>query len=59
MCYFQRNLDENGIKVYRSYVGDYFTSLEMAGITLTIMKVDEELKECIDMPCESWGMTQL
>lgn len=52
-------LDAKGIKVYRSYVGNYFTSLEMKGITLTVMKLDDELKECIDMPCESWGMTQL
>jgi dihydroxyacetone kinase-like protein len=52
-------LAEKGIRVYRPYVGDYFTSLEMGGITLTVMKVDDELKECIDLPCESMGMTQL
>ena len=52
-------LDEKGINIYKSYVGDYFTSLEMAGVTLTLMKLDDELKECIDFPCESWGLTQL
>ncbi|MBI9019320.1 MAG: dihydroxyacetone kinase subunit DhaK [Phycisphaerae bacterium] len=52
-------LNEKGINVYRSYVGDYFTSLEMGGVTLTLMKLDSELKECIDMPCESMGLTQL
>jgi len=52
-------LKEKGINVYRSYVGDYFTSLEMGGITLTVMKLDDELKECIDYPCESDGLTQL
>ncbi len=51
-------LDAAGIKVYRPYVGDYFTSLEMAGVTLTIMKMDDELKSCIDYPAESWGLTQ-
>lgn len=51
-------LDEAGINVYRPYVGDYFTSLEMAGVTLTIMKMDEELKSCIDYAAESWGLTQ-
>ncbi|MCG8339042.1 MAG: dihydroxyacetone kinase subunit DhaK [Proteobacteria bacterium] len=51
-------LDEAGINVYRPYVGDYFTSLEMAGVTLTIMKMDEDLKTCIDYPAESWGLTQ-
>ena len=51
-------LKENGISVHKSYVGNYFTSLEMMGITLTIMKLDEELKELIDMPAESVGLTQ-
>ena len=47
-----------GISVHRSYVGNYFTSLEMMGATLTVMKLDEELKELIDLPCESMGLTQ-
>ena len=48
-----------GIRVYRSYVGNYFTSLEMNGVTLTMMKLDEELKECLDMDCECVGLTQV
>ena len=51
-------LTEKGIKVYRSYVGNYFTSLEMMGVTLTVMKLDDELKECIDMPENSVGLKQ-
>jgi len=39
-------------------VGNYFTSLEMAGITLTILKLDEELKACIDSECDSMGLRQ-
>ncbi|MGX8851780.1 dihydroxyacetone kinase subunit DhaK [Amedibacillus sp. YH-ame10] len=50
---------EKGIDVYRSYVGNYFTSLEMNGVTLTVMKLDEELKECLDMECECVGLTQM
>ena len=41
-------LAEKGIKVYKAYVGNYFTSLEMMGVTLTVMKLDDELKECIE-----------
>lgn len=52
-------LTEKGIKTYRSYVGNYFTSLEMMGATLTIMKLDEELKELIDMPVNTMGMKQI
>ena len=51
-------LNEKGIKVYRSYVGNYCTSLEMMGVTLTVMKLDDELKECIDMPVNSAGLKQ-
>ena len=51
-------LAEKGISVYRSYVGNYFTSLEMMGVTLTVMKLDEEIKQLLDMECESMGLTQ-
>jgi dihydroxyacetone kinase-like protein len=47
-----------GIKVHRGYAGNYFTSLEMMGATLTVMKLDEELKQLIDAPCYSMGMKQ-
>lgn len=54
----QRILKEKGIKIHVSYIGNYFTSLEMAGATLTLMKLDEELKACIDYECDSVGLRQ-
>ncbi len=51
-------LEEHGICVYRSYVGNYFTSLEMMGVTLTVMKLDEELKACVDYPADCVGLKQ-
>lgn len=51
-------LKEKGIVTHRAYVGNYFTSLEMSGATLTIMKLDDELKELIDMPAYSMGLKQ-
>jgi dihydroxyacetone kinase-like protein len=54
----KRILKENGIKIHVTYIGNYFTSLEMAGATLTLMKLDSELKECIDFECDSVGMRQ-
>jgi len=51
-------LREQGISIYRSYVGNYFTSLDMMGVTLTLMRLDGELKELLDMECESMGLTQ-
>lgn len=43
------------VHVHRSFVGNYFTSLDMAGATLSIMKLDEELKELIDYPAYTVG----
>jgi len=54
----ERELQKSGIKIYRPYVGNYFTSLEMSGVTLTLMKLDDDLKTCIDLDCESMGITQ-
>jgi dihydroxyacetone kinase-like protein len=51
-------LADRHIRIYRSYVGNYFTSLEMMGATLTMMKLDDELKELLDAECESMGLTQ-
>ena len=49
---------EKGIKIYQSYVGNYFTSLEMMGATLTVMKLDDELKDLIDLDCNTMGLKQ-
>ncbi|NQU76973.1 MAG: dihydroxyacetone kinase subunit DhaK, partial [Planctomycetes bacterium] len=51
-------LAASNIKVYRTYVGNLFTSLEMSGVTVTLMKLDDELKTCMDTPCDSMGLTQ-
>ena len=52
-------LREAGITIHRAYVGNYFTSLEMMGITITLMKLDDELKQLVDIEAESIGLTQL
>ena len=54
----EKILSGKGINVYKSYVGNYFTSLEMAGITCTLMKLDDELKECMGYECDSVGLRQ-
>lgn len=54
----ERLLSAKGIRVHRSYVGNYFTSLDMMGATLTVMKLDEELKPLIDMDCYTMGLKQ-
>ena len=51
-------LKGKNIQIYLPYVGNYFTSMEMAGVTLTIMKLDQELKECMDYEADSMGLRQ-
>ncbi|PRY82478.1 dihydroxyacetone kinase subunit DhaK [Alkalibacterium olivapovliticus] len=51
-------LSEKGITIYRSYVGDYITSLEMGGASITVTKLTDELKELIDHPVDCPAFTQ-
>ncbi|MFS0674049.1 dihydroxyacetone kinase subunit DhaK [Ornithinibacillus sp. 179-J 7C1 HS] len=41
-------LAEKGISVYKTFVGEYMTSLEMAGCSVSLLKLDDELKELLD-----------
>jgi dihydroxyacetone kinase-like protein len=49
----ERVLSEKGIRVYRTLVGNFMTSLEMSGCSLTLMDLDDELKELLDAPCNT------
>lgn len=40
-------LEEKGIKAFKYYVGEYATALEMAGFSISLLKLDDELKEMI------------
>jgi dihydroxyacetone kinase-like protein len=51
-------LSQKGIHIYRSYVGTYFSSLDMMGVQLSVMKLDDELKELIDMEVDTMGLKQ-
>lgn len=46
------SLREAGVTVYGTpYVGEYMTSLEMAGFSVTLLKLDEEMKRYLTAPC--------
>lgn len=49
----QKILEEKGIKAYRTFVGNYCTSIDMTGASVTMMKLDDELKELLDAPCDT------
>lgn len=46
-------LEEKGIKIYKPYIGEYATSMEMGGMSITLMKLDEELKDLLDKQADT------
>jgi phosphoenolpyruvate---glycerone phosphotransferase subunit DhaK len=46
-------LERRGIRVARNYVGEYCTSLEMAGASLTLVRLDDELDALLGAPAET------
>jgi len=55
----RRYLDEKNIKVYRTFVGEFATSMEMAGASVSICRVDDELKSLFDAPVHTPFYTQV
>ena len=49
----QKILEEKGVKCYKTFVGNYMTALEMAGASVTLLKLDDELKGYLDYPSEA------
>jgi dihydroxyacetone kinase-like protein len=52
-------LQDRGIIVHRTEVGTWLTVQEMAGFSVTLMKLDAELKQYLDMPCQSVGFSRM
>lgn len=52
-----RRLDADGITVGRSLVGSYVTSLDMHGVSVTLMPLDEQLRELWDAPVRTPALT--
>ncbi len=52
-------LEVEGIKVYDTAMGSFCTSQEMAGFSISLMKLDDELKKYYDMPADSFGFKKV
>ena len=50
--YAHEQLEKRGMKIKRNYVGEYCTSLEMAGCSLTLVKLNPELEDLLAAPAE-------
>ena len=53
----RKALEAHGLRVVRSYVGEYITSLEMAGASITVTVLDDELLALLDAPARTVRFT--
>ena len=49
---------QKGILIYRTYVGEFMTALEMAGASISLLRLDDELKALLDAPADSIAFKQ-
>ena len=53
----QELLSDHGLETWDAWVGDYMTSLDMAGCSVTVCAVDDELKELLGAPADTPALT--
>ncbi len=46
-------LAEKGIRVYKTFVGEYMTSIEMEGFSVSLLKLDDEMKQLLDAKADT------
>ena len=51
--FVQDYLKEKGVKVYDTMVGNYMTAIEMAGFSLTLLRLDEDMKRLYDAKADT------
>lgn len=50
-------LDADGVNIHRTIVGNFMTSIDMAGASITVLRVDDELKALVDYPVSTPALT--
>ncbi|RKD23586.1 dihydroxyacetone kinase DhaK subunit [Caminicella sporogenes DSM 14501] len=55
----EKLMREKGLMIYRTIVGNYMTSLEMAGFSISVLKLDDELKELLDYKADTPAFKKL
>ncbi len=51
-----KSLERRGIMAARNFVGNFMTSIDMAGASVTLLKLDGELKELLDAPADTCAL---
>ena len=55
MRHIHKYLETKGIDVYDTELGEFITAQEMGGVSVTLMKLDSEIKKYYDAPADSPG----
>ncbi|EJS86960.1 hypothetical protein AAUPMC_17040, partial [Pasteurella multocida subsp. multocida str. Anand1_cattle] len=50
-----QELAKRGIQVHDTLIGSYCTSQEMAGYSVTLFRLDDELQKLYDLPCDGFA----
>ena len=45
-------LKQCSVKTFKAYIGEYCTSLDMAGCSVSLLKLDDEMKKLLEYPIE-------
>lgn len=53
----RQRLKARGVRVHSSLIGPYYTSLDMAGVSLSLLHLDKDLKPLLEAPCQSAALT--
>lgn len=48
----EKYLAEKGVRIHHPFIGNYVTSLDMNGVAITVLKLDDELKQLLDYPAK-------
>lgn len=57
--HLQNVLKDKGIKVVKTYVGNYMTSIDMAGFSISLLKLDSQMKHLLEAPADTPAFRQL
>lgn len=52
-------LAQKGIRIYKTFVGEYMTSIEMQGFSISLLRLDEELRALLDAPADTPAWKQV
>ena len=59
MRHMHKYIESKGMTIHETELGEFCTAQEMAGVSVTLMKLDDELKKYYDMPADSPGYVKV